>query len=142
MNQRYVLHRIQRVGLIAMSVLVVACTNQHTETQQVGDVVMSVTTQPNHLHVGENADVYVTLRSHRSGVSGCRVRYRQFESNMVLEGDAGYANIPEQGHSGVYKVRSGRFERPGALTMEFRLLCPEVLPDSRVIFNFSIENPS
>lgn len=129
-------HTLSAIGI---AVVFSACTGQHTETRQFGDVAMSVTTQPYPLKAGQDTEVYVTLRSRRMGVSGCEVKYRQYEEGLVPDGKAKFVVLPEQGSAGVYRIRSAPFRASGPLRMEFRVMCPEILPESSAVFDFYVE---
>lgn len=116
-----------------------ACTGQYTQTHELGDIAMSVTTQPYPLTVGKETEVYVTLRQSRAGVAGCQVKFRQFEAGMVPAAEEGFVAMPET-RAGVYRALSAPFERSGQHKLEFRLECPERLPATTEVFEYVVES--
>lgn len=125
-------------GLAVVTAALLGCTGQHTETREFGDVAASVTVQPYPMRVGKDTEVYVTLRRHREGVSGCKVRERHYDTRLVIAAGAGFRDMPEQGRSGIYRVRVGGLDTPGQLRLELQLECGDVLRPQRLMFQYEV----
>lgn len=133
---------LSSVAGIATIVQLSACdTGQYTQSKQFDRVHMSVTTKPDPLEVGMDAEVYVTMRLDRSAVNGCRMKFRQYMPGMEMSEDDLFRDLPEQSRSGIYKAKTGEFSMGGDWELEFIFDCHNVLPETKATFPYKLDWP-
>lgn len=114
--------------VLAMAVvagLLAGCSGGQSDgqTQQAGEVFMSVATRPNPPEVGSDAEVTATVKVGGQPRSNCKVSFRQFMPGMEMSGDKTVYTMVQQDASGVYRARGGEFSMGGEWTLEFTLEC-------------------
>lgn len=126
-------------GIGALVLLLAACQfTQYTQTQETPEFVISVTVDPFPSPAGTELEVYATLRHERQGVSGCRVRFssRLAGAPASAPEDAQWVEAPEQGRSGVYRVRTVLFKRRGDWELHTGVRC--LGRERFVVFNYDV----
>lgn len=124
----------------ALTLLLAACQfTQYTQTQETPEFVISVTLDPFPAPPGTDLEVYATLRHERQGVSGCRVRFspRAAGAAVIAPEDGQWIEAPEQGRSGVYRVRTALFKSGGDWELHVGVRC--LGRERFVVFNYTVE---
>lgn len=111
----------------------------YTQTKETPQFIISATVDPHPVRVGSKAKLYVTLRRDRRGVTGCRVRVQPVADGQVVKSDGDWAELPEQGTSGIYSLRKELFSAAGAWDVRFAVKC--LGPEEIVTMGFKAIGP-
>lgn len=103
---------------------------------------MSVTLDPFPSAAGTELDVYATLRQDRQGVSRCRVRFssRPITAEPSSPEDLAWVDAPEQGRSGVYRIRAVMFKTNGDWEIHTGVRC--LGREHFLVFNYNVGSPA
>lgn len=119
------IYRMLSRTLCALSVLlsVYACSgNDNAQTRQVDDYFLTVTTDPEKLAVGSDAEITVNIEKDHEGMGGCHPRFRQYMPAHQMSPDQTWHNL-EPLEKGLYRGRGTEFSMGGDWELEFQFNC-------------------
>jgi YtkA-like len=124
------------VYIMAALVLIAACTAGKTsQTRQVGDYFVTVTTDPPKLEVGKDAEVTAHIGKDDEGVERCRAGFRQYMPAHQLTTDHSMHVLEDIGQ-GLYRARGSEFSMGGDWELEFQFNCGDGL--KTVVFPYNL----
>lgn len=124
------------VYMMAVLVLFAACTaGDNSQTRQVGDYFVTVTTDPPKLQVGGDAEVTAHIGKDDEDVERCRVGFRQYMPDHQMTTDRSLHAMEDLGH-GLYRARGSEFSMGGDWELEFQLNCGDGM--KTVVFPYNL----
>ncbi len=127
------------VSILALGILSACDLGQFTQSEETPEFVISVTNDPHPLTVASDAKIYATLRKDRRGVSGCRVRFRQYmPSGGHGDKKEVWTEMQEGGSSGIYQAQSQVFSVGGEWELEFTVNCSG--KDRVIVFPYYVQS--
>jgi len=111
------------ICITATPVLLIACSgDKNSQTHQVGDYFITVTTDPPKLQVGSDAEITAHIGRDDDDVAGCRVSFRQYMPAHQMTTDRTLHAMTNLG-KGLYRARGTDFGMGGDWELEFQFNC-------------------
>ncbi len=109
--------------MIAVLAVAGGCsTNENAQTRQVDGYFLTVTTDPEKLAVGSDAEITVNVEKDDEGMEACRLRFRQYMPAHPMTADHTWHSM-ESLEKGLYRGRGTEFSMGGDWEMEFEFNC-------------------
>ena len=106
----------------ALSLLVACSANDTSQTRQVDEYFLSVSSDPETLMVGSDAEITLHIEKDDESVAGCKPRFRQYLPAHQMAGDHTWHDL-EPHEPGSYRGRGSEFSMGGDWELEFQFNC-------------------
>lgn len=117
-------------------ILFAACAaDNHSQTHQVDDYFITVTTDPQTLQVGSDAEVTAHIGKDDEGVDACKISFRQYMPAHQMTSDRTWHNMEALGN-GLYRGRGTDFSMGGDWELEFQFNCGDGM--KTVVFPYQL----
>ena len=122
---------------VAMLALIVACsTNDKSQTRQVDDYFLTVSSDPETLEVGHDAEITVHIEKDDESMAGCRPRFRQYMPTHQTASDHTWHTL-EALEPGLYRGRGTEFGVGGDWELEFQFNCGDGMKS--IVFPYKLQ---
>jgi hypothetical protein len=109
--------------IVAALSLIAACSaRDKTQTRQVDDYFLAVSSDPDTLSVGSDAEITLHIEKDDESVAGCKPRFRQYMPAHQMAGDRIWHNLAAL-ETGLYSGHGADFSMGGDWELEFQFNC-------------------
>lgn len=117
--------------------IVAACSAATTsQTRQLGDYFITVSTTPSKLEVGKDAELTAHIVKDDEGIARCRISFRQYIPARRMTTDHAMHVMTEIGQ-GAYRGRSAEFGVGGDWEVEFQFNCGDGV--KTIVFPYNLQ---
>lgn len=114
---------VRTMFIVAGLLFFAACSSSNkTKTHQVDDYFLTVTSDPETLQVGSDAEITVHIEKDDEGMENCHPRFRQYMPGHQMATDRTWHNM-EALEKGLYRGRGTEFSMGGDWELEFQFNC-------------------
>jgi hypothetical protein len=122
--------------MVAALSLIAGCSaDDKTQTRQVDDYFLAVSSDPETLKVGSDAEITLHIEKDDESVAGCKPRFRQYTPAHQMAGDNTWHNL-EPLEPGLYRGRSTDFSVGGDWELEFQFNCGDGM--KTIVFPYTL----
>ena len=110
-------------GAVFGAAMLVACSSgDNSQTRQVGDYFVTLSTDPSKLEVGKDAQVTAHIAKADEGVEHCLASFRQYIPTHRMTTDH-VRHVMEEDGQGIYRGDSSEFAIGGDWELELQFNC-------------------
>ncbi len=120
----------------ALSLLAACSATNKAHTRQVDDYFLTVSSDPETLQVGSDAEITVHIEKDDESVAGCKPRFRQYMPAHQMSSDHTWHNL-EPLEPGLYRGRGSDFSMGGDWELEFQFNCGDGM--KAIVFPYTLE---